>query len=590
MATTDDSTTTSDGDPLGIREQFHQAALASGFVPPEVTVVLADTPPPGFPPGIQVDQITFSDWSLRIDVAGVHIARIGTAQDAVTVCNWASANGWAVRPSGSNHNWSPFLVAPETAASPPVIFVDTSKLDSAGFEVDVSANPLATFGAGLTLEAASAYLAGLDNGGRSAAPGYAFPQLPAPGNLTLGGALAIGAHGTVVPSNNGSNPSLMGCLSNLITEFDAVVTDPTTSGQANYALRTFKRTDVDAAAFLVHLGRAFVTSVTMLVEPNSYLQLTCLFPQVSDLLGAPTHDSPDQFSALLDTYGRIEVLWFPFNDQAFVQANQRQKTAIEPQVAGPYNFPWMNTVTPELNAAIAHQLKTTPSATPAFTKGEFATAVENEKGKVYNGISRDLEIYLKDTTLRVTLWGWAIQIPRSQVQYVANEFFEQVRSQLNVAESNGVYPINAAMEIRCTTVDSRDALPWADSVPAPLAATNPVDPSLDTVIWLNVGTITGTPGANEFYTELETWLLTTFESWTWTGRVRPEWSKAWAYTDAGPWTNPDTIQTIRAAFPAGDPPFDFAWAQGRLAAYDRGNIFRSPLLEQLFDLPGAEIS
>lgn len=587
MANTDDATTTSDGDPLNIRDQFHRDALAAGFVPPEAPSVMADSPPEGFPPDIPVDQITFSDWSLRINVAGVYIARIATAQDAVTVCNWAAANGWAVRPSGANHNWSPFLLAPGTAASPPVIFVDTSKLTGTSFEYD--GNPLATFGTGLTLEAASAYLAGLDNGGLSAAPGYAFPQLPAPGNLTLGGALAIGAHGTVVPTKGGSSPYLMGCLSNLITGFEAVVTDPTKTGQTTYELRTFQRTDVDAAAFLVHLGRTFVTSVTMLVEPNYYLQLTCLFPQVSDLLGAPSQDSPGQFSALLDEYGRIEILWFPFNDQAFVQANQRQETAIEPQVAGPYNFPWMNSVTPDLNAAIAHQLKTTPSDTPAFTKGELGMAASKENGKVYNGISRDLEIYLKDTTLRVTLWGWAIQIPRSQVQYVANEFYEQVQSQLSAAESKGEYPVNAAMEIRCTTVDSLDGLPWDDAVPAPLAATNPVDPSLDTVIWLNVGTITGTPGANEFFTELEAWLLTTFESWTLTGRVRPEWSKAWAYTDAGPWTNPDTIQTIRAAFPASDPPFDFAWVQGRLAAYDQGNIFRSPLLEQLFELPGAEI-
>lgn len=84
----------------------------------------------------------------------------------------------------------------------------------------------------------------------------------------------------------------------------------------------------------------------MLVEPNYYLRPNCLFPQVSDLLGDPAHDSPDKFSALLDTYGRTEVLRFLFNDQAFVQTNRRQRTAVEPQVAGSYHFPWMNTVTP----------------------------------------------------------------------------------------------------------------------------------------------------------------------------------------------------------------------------------------------------
>lgn len=132
------------------------------------------------------------------------------------------------------------------------------------------------------------------------------------------------------------------------------------------------------------------------------------------------------------------------------------------------------------------------------------------------------------------------------------------------------------------------AVPWANAAPPPLGATRsvaPGDTSLDTVIWLNVGTITGTPGANEFYTELETWILDTWGS-TKPDRLRPEWSKAWAYTADGPWTNTAVIERIRDTYnQAVYAPLDLTWVTTTLAGYDRANLFTSPLLDVLFS-PG----
>ena len=60
---------------------------------------------------------------------------------------------------------------------------------------------------------------------------------------------------------------------------------PTPSG-------TSSATETDAAAFLVHLGRAFVTSVTLRVVPNYYLQLTWQFPKAADLFAPPSAGPP----------------------------------------------------------------------------------------------------------------------------------------------------------------------------------------------------------------------------------------------------------------------------------------------------------
>lgn len=567
-----------------------------GSEAPPAPIVKAVAPPNGFPKSVPVEVITFTDWSTYIVVPDVQVARVSNAEEVAAVCNWAAANGTTIRPVGEGHNWSPLVMAPDTSPNAPsnmdVMLVDTTKLTGCSFAM-LGGVPTATFGTGITIDAATAYLEGLDNGQKDAAPGYALPQTTAPGNLTLGGILAIGGHGTIVPSRTDESDltadlmtDLMGCLSNLILAFDAVVTDPLGADPHTYVVRHFDRADADAAAFLVHLGRAFLTSVTLRVVPNYYLQLSWKFPSAADLFAPPAEPpSAQSFAGLLDECGRVEVLWFPYVPMTFVQCNKVQSTKIAPQVDGPYNYPWMNDIpawgSELIRAALVHE----PKLTPMFTLFEWGMSAYHQDGKPpLNGTARDLEIYLKDTTLRVTLFGWALQLPRADVQQAANQFYEQVSTMLQRARAAGNYPINAAMEIRCTTVDRVGALP-AGAAPPALAATHSVDhdnSALDTVIWLNLGTITGTPGANEFYTELESWIIATWGTQS-PNRLRPEWSKAWAYTADGPWTNAATIEAIRDSYnQSPDGPSTFAWAAATLASYDGANLFTNPLLRKLF--------
>ncbi len=566
------------------REWIYDEGKRLGAEPPARPVTRVVEPPTAdFPPNIPVKVDQWVDWSQYIRVFGVRYAEVRSPDDVVAVCNWAAQNNWKVRAVGESHNWSPILLSPGMEANPSVMLIDMSQLNGRNVSLE-NGTPYATFGAGVTMDAASAYLASVQTG--TSPQGYAFPHLPAPGNLTLGGVLAIGGHGTAVPQGGSGSDGLFGGLSNLITSITAVVSDASQPGSATYSLMKFSRRDSQIAAFLVHLGRAVITEVTMRVVPNYYLQLTPLFPKASDLFASPAQPLPvDALTNLLDKYGRVEVLWFPFTDQTFAQCNEVVPNEILPQVTDPYaKYPFMNDVGPTENAAIKSALVTKPDWTPYFTEGELIITKANVTGG-FNGIARNLELYLKDTTLQVQLFGWVLQTPRALVQQVASDFFTQLQTMIKQYAANGQYPVNGAMEIRLTTVDEPDSTGVTDPAPAALAAThpvNPLDPTIDTVIWLNVGYITGTPGAFEFFTALEAWLIKAYGSNS-PNYLRPEWSKAFAYTSSGPWTNTATLQYIRDAYSQStDGTFSFDWAAETLSEYDGANLFTNPFLTQLF--------
>jgi len=95
----------------------------------------------------------------------------------------------------------------------------------------------------------------------------------------------------------------------------------------------------------------------------------------------------------------------------------------------------------------------------------------------------------------------------------------------------------------------------------------------------------GTPGSNQFFREIEDWLLQRFSGNA--GRVLPEWSKGWAYTDnGGPWTNQQFIENIRQSFTTNrDSNNNWKFEVETLKKYDRYNLFSNPLLDMLFTTP-----
>jgi FAD binding domain len=127
-----------------------------------------------------------------------------TAEEVVAVCEWARLNGYTVRPRGLMHGFSPLTVTSETTAATKVLLVDTTVHLHSMTMIPRSGNqpPMVKVQSGATIDALMDFLE-QQSGGKGAAPGYSFPHIPATGNLTMGGVLAINGHGTAIPVHGG---------------------------------------------------------------------------------------------------------------------------------------------------------------------------------------------------------------------------------------------------------------------------------------------------------------------------------------------------------------------------------------------------
>src|SRR5690242_20310659 len=136
--------------------------------------------PPNFPSSISLYQQAYENWAGMIVIDNVWTCAPASPSDVVTLANWARANGYRLRAKGMSHNWSPIVLPAGSTGAGYVLLDTTQHLTS----VSVSAGPpaTATVGAGTTMDALTSTLA---------AAGYGFCAIPAPGDITVGGALAI---------------------------------------------------------------------------------------------------------------------------------------------------------------------------------------------------------------------------------------------------------------------------------------------------------------------------------------------------------------------------------------------------------------
>jgi hypothetical protein len=565
---------------------------------------------PDFPANVPLGQYPFANWADDLTLANVWTCEPTTPQDVVDVCNWAAGHGFRVRARGFMHGWSPLTVTAGMSTDS-VLLVDLTKhLNQMALIPAANGQPpQVRVGTGALMIDLLTFLEQQQGGGGSA-PGYSFPHTPAPGNLTVGGVLAINAHGTAVPLPPADDfPSGYGSMSNRILQLTAVVTDSHGATPNAYALKTFVRGDGDDQAFLTHLGRAMIVEAVLEVVPNYNMRCQSFTNLPDSTLFQPGNASgppPDySFADFVERFGRVEIIWFPFTSNPWLHVWQiaPKQPPGSRAVPGPYNYPFADTVSQAEQDILrfATRSQGLKELTPTLGKLMFNTANNGFDGKdafgnsgVYPvsrdiwGPSKDVLLYIQDTTLKVTANGYAVQMRKADVQQAVHDFAAEYQALIAKYVAQGEYPINSALEIRVTGLDD----PSPVNVPAGQQATTPVLSSLtydavakannwDVALWLDVLTIPGTPNANDFFADLETWLLGRFTGAA--GRVFPEWSKGWAYTSAGPWTNATFMQHIRSVFTDGRASNQtWNWEVATLKSYDKSNLFGNALLDQLF--------
>lgn len=579
--------------------------LLRGLVRPG-SAYAASAPPPGFPAGIDLHQRAYENWAgeIRTDQLWTCVPR--DPQEVLAVVNWAYAAGWTVRAQGHRHGWAPLTVADGTPAAAKVVLLDTTAhLTAMSLEQQAADGSAAIRAqAGASLETLLAF---------AGAAGYGVASAPAPGDLTVGGALAVGAHGTAVPAVGESlTPGHgHGSLSNLVTELTAVVWDETAG---RYALRTFGRAEPDCAALLTHLGRSLVTEAVVRVGGDQNLRCQSFLDiPATELFAAPGAPAGTRtLAGYVDRTGRVEAIWFAFTDRPWLKvwsvAPQRPLAARA--VDEPYNYPFSDSL-PEPVARLAGDLVSGAWASaPLFGRVQYLLAKVALTGDITDvllsgsavrdvltgdvlthllagglrsdlwGASRNLLQYVRPTTLRETANGYAVLTRRADLQWVVSQFTDFYRTLLAQYAARGEYPVNGQVEIRVTGLEDPSVcgVPGARHPLLSALRPRPDRPDVDTAVWIDVLSLPSTPALHRFYRDLEQFLLLLDGD---RATVRVEWSKCWAYSDTAAWSDPDVLtRAVPASHRAGGGP---GWDEAvtTLDRLDPHHVLSSPFLDAL---------
>jgi len=360
------------------------------------------------------------------------------------------------------------------------------------------------------------------------------------------------------------------------------------SSTNSYVLKTFTRSDPQIKPLLTHLGRTFITSVTLQAGSNYRLRCQSWYNVPTSELFATQGSSGRTFASYVAAAGRVEAIWFPFTTTPWIKVwtPTPSKPLLSRQVTSPYNYSFSDSVTQQESDFIAAIARGDASGTPAFGALQLSIV---QTGLIVTGTwdiwgwSKDLLFYIRPTTLRMTEGGGAVLCARSNIQRVINEFTTWYSNRIAYYQSLGQYPINGPVEIRCCGLDQPADVKVSSAGPPTISSLRPRPdhPEWDTAVWLNVLGVPGTPNMFQFYRDMEQWMWGNYSGSYAT--FRPEWSKGWAFTAAKPYTDPTVIGTsipnaYRAGVPTGDN-WDSALAE--FDALDPNRVFSNTFIDQL---------
>ncbi|CDG99070.1 conserved hypothetical protein [Xenorhabdus bovienii str. puntauvense] len=532
-----------------------------------------------FPNGIKWENRHFKNWSGEIEQYNIPCCIPRSVEEILAVVNWAWKENYKLRPVGQSHNWSPLILPQKQRPESRVMLMDLSQYFTQVSIEHRSQFSIVTAQTGILMETLMAEME---------KHGLGFTATPAPGDLTLGAVLAINGHGTAIKALNETclPGHTYGSLSNTILALSAVIWD-TESQQ--YIIKRFERHEPSCASLLTHLGCSMVLEVQLQAGQNQRLRCESFTHIPAAELFSPVQSKNTQrtLSHFLDKSGRAEVILFPFTNKPWLKvwSVAPEKPASSVEVTEPYNYPFSDNISSSLSQLVNEMLSGIPQLTPSIGALQYTLVNTTlpKNGKDIWGWSKNLLLYVKPTTLRVTANGYAVLTRRADIQRVLHEFYSEWQSLMKEFQYKNQYPINGPLEVRVTGLDTpEDVMQEAAVVPSLSAIRPRLDqPHWDVAVWLDVLTFPGTPYAIEFCRKFEQWLFKEFDGSYALARV--EWSKGWAYSPNAAWEDNDTLtKTIPASFNDGLPA-DNHWASSvaALQQYDPHHLFRSPLLEKL---------
>ena len=543
---------------------------------------LASLPPlMDFPSSVTLVQETFKNWSGELQQDDAWTCQPATEEEIVLVAHWAARAGYALRVRGYAHNWSPLVISKESihagAGSEKILLVDL-RVHWQGMQMTGATPSAVTVECGAAMEDLLDFLEGA---------GCGVTSCPAPGDITVGGALAIDGHGTGVPADGETRlpGQTFGSISNRVLSVKALAWDPQ---KEDYRVRSFTRTDPEIRALMVSLGRTILLEVTLRVEENHNLRCESYVSISGAELFAPPGSGGQTLESFIEDSGRVETIWYPFTDNPWLKVwtVTPSKPWFSREVDTPYNYPFSDNISEEASDLIEQIVNGAAGLTPLFGQVMYSTTA---LGLFFNGSydlwgpSKNLLHYIRPTTLRVTANGYAIVTRRDNVQSVVHRFVERYEALMQSYAANGLYPINGPSEIRVTGLDHNEEVDLPGAQDPTLSAIVPREdhPEWDVAVWLDLLTIPGTPSSSEFYAELEAWLFDEFEDDDAT--IRVEWSKGWGYSDRGPWTGSAVMSRAVPASLRKGRPKHAGWddAVESLADLDPGGLFRNVFLDKL---------
>lgn len=465
---------------------------------PSPPAALATPWPVGFPTDVPLFRTRFERFDGSQSLPGQWRAIPGDERQLLELAGWAQRSRRTLRPLGSAHTWSPTMDQADIA-------VDMRRFR--GIAIDAVAGR-ATFGAGLTLEDAT----------RAMEPhGRMFADVPAVGEATVGGAAAMGTHGTGFTEPGGT-------LSAGIVELRAVVFDGGTP-----RVVTFAQGDPELAFAAMHLGSLLVTQVTFETIPARHFQLVASNARTMQYLagrGAPS------LPADLRAQRAVELMWFA--DQGRSVARQmllhrawdpiREHDFVRRR---PYAELFVNFATRDTDHAVRDGLRH-----PDVRRGVGANLQRFFRIAAWRDrklSAQAAQLYSSGFILRFRAAGWCLVCRRDGVPAL----IDAITQELHVAQRRWDHAWTGPAEVRMTCVDPAHG--------PLLSAARASDPG-SVAVWLNL--LADPDDANgRRMREVETFLLGLVPRLA--TSVRGEWSKAFAFDEQGrPWSDATTMARL----------------------------------------------